>query len=135
MKQQLLTALFLLVASVATSSADAHGRHGHHSHHGDAFVSYTGTLVLSMVYGGTTSPLLAGTTLGAASVILTNDEMRAHQQVAAKLLVQDVQDFYLTGSTSLNLQSSINGLRSEFPDLSDSEAVDVLTQSAELILQ
>ncbi|GEM_PF-816564 len=97
--------------------------------HGEAIgLSYVGIFIVSGVYA-TTGPGVATVVGASLAVSVTQKDIQARKQIA-KLLINDVQEFYQSGSMSLNLQASVKGLKAEDTSLSDSEALDLLNSAA-----
>lgn len=127
MKKAMILALALLLNSFAYAG-DIMGKHG------EAIgLSYVGTFIVTGVYAST-GPGMA-LLVGASTVSsVTMKEIEARKS-AAKLLLNDVQDFFQSGSMSINLQSAVKAVRAEDSTLSEAEALDVLNSAALLLLE
>lgn len=102
--------------------------------HGEAIgLSYVGTFIVTGVYASTGSGVasIVGSSLAAS---VTEKDIQARRQVA-KLLLNDVQDYYSSGAMSANLQASVNGLRATDSLLSEAEALDLLNSAALELLE
>lgn len=129
MKQALALSLLLCVLSSAGMSGEITKKHG------EAIgMSYVGVMVVTGVYAttGVVPGLIVGATTAAA---ITEAEVKSRRETAAKLLLNDVQDFYQAGSLSLNLQSAIALMKEANAELSDAEALDQLNLAALSILR
>ncbi len=127
MKKALIV-LLTLALNANVFAGDVMGKHG------EAIgLSYVGTFIVTGVYASTGAGVAAvvGTSLAAS---VTKKDIDARKQIA-KLLLNDVQDFFQTGTMSLNLQASVKGLRAEDSSLSDSEALDLLNSAALELLE
>lgn len=102
--------------------------------HGEAIgLSYVGTFIVTGVYGSTGGGMAL--LIGASTVSsVTMKEIEARKN-AAKLLLNDVQDYFQSGSMTLNLQAAVKAIKAEDNALSDSEALDVLNSAALSLLE
>ena len=129
MKKMLAATLLFSLLSASAMSGEITKKHG------EAIgVSYLGATVITGVYastGGIAAGVVSATTLGA----ITEAEIKARREAAAKLLLNDVQEFYQDGNLSVNLQSAINQMKAANAELSDAEALDQLNATAISILQ
>lgn len=127
MKKAMILTLALLLNS-QIYAGDIMGKHG------EAIgLSYVGTFIVTGVYGSTgpgVALLVGASTL--ASVTMKEIEARKN---AAKLLINDVQDYYQAGSMTLNLQAAVKALKAEDNSLSEAEALDVLNSAALSLLE
>lgn len=127
MKKVMIFAVVLLSLQSVSQARDVMGAHG------EAIgLSYVGTLIVTGVYGTTGAGVAAVVGLTTSAAITAKDiESR---RVSAKLILNDVQDFYQTGAVSINLQTTINNLKNADETLSDAEALDLLNTTALSIL-
>jgi len=129
MKRSLLAALLLTLVSSSAMSGEFWNKHR------DSFgMTYVGVSVVTGVYGttGVGAAAVVGATL---AVGITQAELKQRQQAAAKLLLNDSQEFFLTGEMSLSLKDAIDQVKNQSTDLSDLEALDILNESALTILE
>ena len=129
MKQALALSLLLCVFSSASMSGEITKKHG------EAIgMSYVGVMVVTGVYAttGAVAGAIAGVTTAA---VITEAEVKARREAAAKLLLNDVQNFYQAGNLSINLQSAIALIKEANAELSDAEALDQLNLAALSILR
>lgn len=120
--------LLALVLNANVFAGDIMGKHG------EAIgLSYVGIFIVSGVYA-TTGPGVATAVGASLAVSVTQKDIQARKQIA-KLLINDIQDFNQSGAMSLNLQSSVKGLRAEDSSLSEAEALDLLNAAALELLE
>lgn len=129
MKKTLAVTLLLSLLSTA-SMAGEFGRK-----HGEALgMSYVGVSVFLGVYAttGAVPGLVVGVSTAAS---VTKKELDSQKQAAAKLLIDDVQNYHQNGSLSVSLETSISMLQELNAELSDAEALDILQDAALSILE
>jgi hypothetical protein len=129
MKKMLAATLVLSFLSVSAMSGEITKKHG------EAIgMSYVGTFIITGVYASTGAGVAA--VVGATTLAgITQAEIKARREVAAKLLLNDVQEFYQDGNVSANLQTAITQMKAANAELSDAEALDQLNETALSILQ
>lgn len=133
MKSSLVTALLLTLVSTSAMSGEIW------KNHRESFgMSYVGVSVVLGVYG--TTGVGAAAVVGGTLVVGTiQNELKISEnkrkQAAAKLLLNDSQDFFQTGEMSLALKDAVDQLKNQTADLSDLEALDILNDSAFSILE
>jgi hypothetical protein len=102
--------------------------------HGEAIgLSYVGTMIFTGVYASTGAGVAAAVGTTTSGVITTKD--KESRKKSAKLILNDIQDYYQVGAVSLNLQTTINNLKNADETLSDAEALDLLNTTALSILE
>lgn len=128
MKKVMILAIVFLSVQSFVQAKDIMGVHG------EAIgMSYVGSMIVTGVYATTGSGVAAVVGLTTSAAITAKD--KESRKNSAKLLLNDVQDFYQSGSVSINLQSTINSLKNADETLSDAEALDLLNTSALSILE
>jgi hypothetical protein len=129
MKKMLAVTLLLSLISASAMSGEITEKHG------EAIgMSYIGTFVITGVYASTGAGVAA--VVGATTLAgITQAEIKARREAAAKLLLNDTQAFYQDGSVSVNLQAAITQMKAANAELSDAEALDQLNAAALSILQ
>lgn len=125
---------FLLLSTTLTALILSTSAFGSADKHEESFCTMAeGATIVYGIYSFTPGVAVAvAGTIGVTSSIQFTEEMKTQ---AAKMLINDAQEFYQTGKVSINLQRSVDMVREENEELSESEAIDYLNQAAHSILQ
>jgi hypothetical protein len=125
------SAVFALIMAFALSTAqagDGMARNGE-----GLALSYVGAFIATGAYAST-GPGIGTTVSGSLAASATKNEIETRKQIA-KMLINDVQEYYQSGSMTVNLQASVKGLRAQDSSLSDTEALDLLNSAALELLE
>lgn len=127
MKKALVLAIAILVLQTNVQAGDTMGKHG------EAIgLSYAGVMIITGVYAST-GAAVAGIVGATTAASVTKKDIDG-RKTAAKLLLNDVQDYFQSGAMSVGLQAAVKALRNEDNSLSEAEALDALNDSALLLL-
>lgn len=125
------SAVFALIVATALSTAQAGD--GMAKHGEKLALSYVGAFIVTGAYAST-GPGIATTISVSLAASVTKNEIETRKQIA-KMLINDVQEYYQSGSMTVNLQASVRGLRAQDSSLSDTEALDLLNSAALELLE
>ncbi len=128
MKKILATTLLVSLLSTSVMAGEFVRKHG------EALgMSYIGASIFLGVYA-TTGPAV-GMVVGVSTLAsVTKKEIEANKREVAKMLLNDLQDYYQTGSLTASLGTTVVKLKETDNELSEAEALDILQEAAESIL-
>jgi hypothetical protein len=113
-------AILLALSAIATASAD--------SRKGEEVVSSATSMIACTIYCSFLGPVGSLIALGSSATISHNAE--ESRRKIAQIILNETQDYYQSGITSDILSLMIQNINTDNPNLSESEALDLLNEFA-----